>query len=163
MNKSELVNWLNNQNEQWEALLVQIGPDRMEQPGVCGDWSMKDLIAHLNDWQPWLLTRIQAAQRGDPAPTPPWPASLQTDDEINAWIYKNNKDRPVSEVLDTTHQLFEQLIAIIENLPDDVRIEEDWRLIYFGEKRFSVSEFFDHFRDDHEPDVRAWLARAGNS
>jgi hypothetical protein len=32
-------------------------------------------------------------------------------------------------------------------------------IVQLGGQRFSASEFFDHFHDDHEPDMRAWLAR----
>src|SRR6266498_2737739 len=39
--KSELLKWLQEEYRQWEALLDQIGPARMDQPGVNGDWSMK--------------------------------------------------------------------------------------------------------------------------
>ena len=163
MNKSELLNWLQEEYQQLEALLDQVGPARMEQPGVNGDWSIKDLVAHLNGWQPWLIARMQAAQHGEPEPPSPWPVQLQTDDEINAWIYETNKDRPVREVLDESHQLFQQLLAVIEGLPDDVRIEREWHLVWLGDKRFPIGEFFDHFHNDHEPDVRAWLARVENS
>jgi hypothetical protein len=31
--------------------------------------------------------------------------------------------------------------------------------VWLNDQRFPAGEFFDHFRDDHEPDVRAWLAR----
>jgi hypothetical protein len=34
--------------------------------------------------------------------------------------------------------------------------------VWLDNKRFPVGEFFDHFLDDHEPDVRAWLARVEN-
>ena len=159
MEKSELLNWLQEEYQQWEALLDQIGPTRMDQPGVNGDWSIKDLVAHLTGWQPRLIAGIQAAQHREPEPPPPWPAHLQTEDEVNAWIYESNRKRSVREVLDESHQMFQQLIAVIEGLPDDVRIEPEWRLVYLGDKRFPPGEFFAHFRDDHEPDVRAWLAR----
>ena len=75
------------------------------------------------------------------------------------WIYESNRERSVREVLDESHQLFQQLIAVIEGLPEDTRIDEEHHLVWFGEKRFPAGEFFDHFHDDHEPDVRAWLAR----
>ena len=159
MNKSELLHWLQAEYQQWAAFLDQIGPVRMEQPGVNGDWSIKDIVAHLTGWQPRLIARIQAAQRGEPAPPPPWPAHLQTDDEINAWIYAANHDRSVREVLDEAHQVFQQLLAVIEGLPDDVRIDSAHHLVWLGDQRFPAGEFFDHFHDDHEPDVRAWLAR----
>src|SRR3954454_16517930 len=159
MNKSELLSWLQDEYRQWEALLKEIGPARMDQPGVNGQWSMKDLVAHLNGWQPRLITRMQAAQRNEPEPPPPWPATLQNEDEINAWIYGSNRGRAAREVLDESARLFQQLLAVVEGLPDDVRIEQDYHLVWLNDQRFSASEFFDHFHDDHEPDVRAWLAR----
>ncbi len=159
MKKSELLNWLQEEDQQWEALLEQIGPARMDQPGVNGQWSFKDLVAHLNGWQPRLISRIQAAHRNEPEPAPPWPSTLQNEDDINAWIYESNHGRSVREVLDETRHLFQQLLAVIEDLPDDVRIDEGYRLVWLGDQYFSASEFFDHFHDDHEPDVRAWLAR----
>jgi hypothetical protein len=159
MKKSELLHWLQEEYRQWEAFLDQIGPARMDQPGVAGHWSIKDIVAHLAGWQPRLITRLQAAQRGEPEPPPPWPAHLQTEDEINSWIYESNQGRSVHEVLDESHQVFQQFLAVIEGLPDEVRIESEWRLVWLGDKRFSVSEFFDHFHDDHESDMRAWLAR----
>jgi len=162
MKKSELLNWLREEYRQWEALLDQIGPARMDQPGVNGDWSMKDMVAHQYSWLPRLISRIQAAQRGEAEPPPPWPAHLQTDDEINAWIYESNHGRAVQEVLDDSHQVFQQLLAVVEGLPDDTRIDEEWHLVWLNGQRFPVGEFFDHFHDDHESDVRAWLARVEN-
>ncbi len=163
MQKSELLKWLQDEYQQWEAFLSQIGLERMEQPGVNGSWSMKDIIAHLNGWQPRLIARIQAAQRGEPEPPPPWPAQLQNEDEINAWIYEAHQGRSAREVMDETSHQFQQLLAVIEGLPDDVRIESEWRLVWLGDKRFPAGEFFDHFHDDHESDVRAWLARVENN
>ena len=89
MKKSELLNWLQEEYQQWEAFLDQIGPARMDQPGVNDDWSMKDIVAHLTGWNRWLVVRLQAAQRSEPEPPPPWPAYLQTEDEINAWNYES--------------------------------------------------------------------------
>jgi len=166
MKKSELLNWLQEEYEQWEAFLGQIDPARMDQPGVAGHWSIKDIVAHLTDWQPRLIARLRAAQRSEPEPPPPWPAHLQTDDEINAWIYEANRTRSVREVLDESYRVFQQLLAVIEGLPEDVRIEtiqsssgRAYHLVWLGDQRFPAGEFFDHFHDDHEPDVRAWLAR----
>jgi len=157
MKKSELMHWLQEEYQRWEAFLDQIGTARMDQPGVNGDWSMKDVVAHLTGWNRWLVARLQAAGRGEPEPAPPWPAQLRTDDEINAWIYESNRGRALREVLDESHQVFQELLAVIEGLPDEVRIEPEWHLVWLGDQRFPAGEFFDHFRDDHEPDVRARL------
>jgi hypothetical protein len=166
MNKSELLNWLQESYRQWEGLLDQVGRSRMDQPDVAGPWSMKDVVAHLTGWNRGLVARLRAAHRGEPEPPPPWPAHLKGEDEINAWIYEANHGRSVSEVLGESHQVFQQLISAIESLPDDVRIEtiraalgREFYLVWVSGQRFPAGEFFDHFRDDHEPDIRAWLAR----
>lgn len=162
MKKPGLLIWLQKETQDWEAFLDQIDPARMEQPGVNGDWSMKDLVAHLTGWNRWLVDRLQAAGRGEPEPPPPWPAHLHTEDEINAWIYATSRNRSVHAVLDESHQVLQQLLAVIDGLPDDVRIERiepAYNLVWVNDKRFEAGEFFNHFHDDHEPDVRLWLAR----
>lgn len=165
MKKSELLDWLQEEYRQWGALLDEVGPTRMEQPGVNGDWSMKDIVAHLTGWNRRLASHLQAAQRRGPEPSPPWPAHLQGDDEINAWIHESNRARSVREVLVETDQMFQQILAFVEGLPEDVRIEQVhqgervYHLVWLDGERLQPGEFFDHFHDDHEPDVRAWLAR----
>jgi hypothetical protein len=162
MKKSELLDWLQDEYRLWEELLEQIGLIRMDQPGVNADWSMKDIVAHLTGWNRWLITRLQAAQHGESEPHPHWPAQLQSEDEINAWIYGVNHQRSVREVLDESRQLFQQLFAVIEGLPENIRIEfvePKFHIVWIGDKYFPVGEFFYHFHDDHEPDIRTWLAR----
>lgn len=162
MTKSELISWLQEQNRQWQALLAEIDPALMEQPGVNGDWSMKDMVAHLTGWNVWLVDRMLAAQRGDPQPPPPWPEHLEGDDPVNAWIYQAYHQRSLAEVLAETDQLNRQILDIVESLPDDARVEfeePEYYLVWIGDQRFEPGESFIHFRDDHEADVRAWMAQ----
>jgi hypothetical protein len=159
MKKSELLHGLQEEYRQWEALLDQIGPARMDQGGVTGHWSIKDSVAHLTGWRRQTVARLQAAQRGEPDPPPPWPAHLQTDDEINAWIYAANHGRSVQEVLDESHHVFQQLLTAIEGLPDKVLMDVQHYLPWLEGNPFSAGGIFAHFHDEHEPDMRAWLAR----
>ena len=82
-------------------------------------------------------------------------------------MYESNRGHSVREVLDEADRSFQQLLAVIDGFPDEVRIEtiqaapdREFYPIWLGEERFPPGEFFDHFLDDHEPDVGAWLARA---
>jgi hypothetical protein len=159
MEKSELLNGLKEEYQQWEILLDQIGPEYMDQPGVTEHWSIKDIVAYLTVWRRRTVARLQAAQCSEPEPPPPWPAHLQTDDEINAWIYEANHERSVSEVLDESHQVFQQLLEAIEELPDEVLKDPVRHLPWLEGQPFNASEFFSHFHKEHELDMRAWLAR----
>jgi hypothetical protein len=80
-------------------------------------------------------------------------------DEINAWIYESNHERPVREVLDEAHDVFQQMFAAIEGLPDEVLSDPARYLPWLEAQSINPSDFFAHFHEEHESDMRAWLAR----
>jgi hypothetical protein len=159
MNKAELIAGLQREYQGWQELVDQIGLEHMDQPGVAGHWSIKDIVAHLTGWRRRTVARLQAAGHGDPEPSPPWPAHLQTDDEINAWIYEMNHERPVGEVLDESQQVFEQLLSAIESLPDQAFTDVQRYRPWWEGSSLTSEAFFGHFHEEHEPDMRAWLAK----
>jgi hypothetical protein len=158
MNKAELLSGLQEEYQNWQAMLDQIGPARMDQPGVAGHWSIKDIVAHLTGWRRRTVARLQAVQRDQPEPPPPWPADLQTDDEINEWIYQSRRDHSVHKVLDESHQIFQQLFAAIEGIPEEV-LADVHRFPWLEGQPLTAAALFAHFHEEHEPDMRAWLAR----
>src|SRR5438445_8580119 len=81
MRRADLLAELNSEYEAWEGLLAQIGEDRMEEPGVAGSWSIKDVIAHLTAWRRRTVGRLESVARGQPEPAHEWPADLHEDDE----------------------------------------------------------------------------------
>ncbi|MDR3578093.1 MAG: hypothetical protein P4L50_29865 [Anaerolineaceae bacterium] len=71
----------------------------------------------------------------------------------------------MGDILDESQRVFQQLQAVVEGLPDDVRIEivhregREYYLVWLDDQRIQPGYFFNHFHDDHEPDIRAWLER----
>jgi len=144
------------------ALLDEIGEANMTQPDVAGGWSIKDIVAHLTGWRRRTVLRFRAALDPTVDMTPPWPAELDGDDaddldKINDWVYRTNVDRPVADVLDDSREVFQQLVAAIDALSDE-QLNDRQRFPWpEGERPASV--LFGHFHEEHEPDMRAWLAR----
>ena len=161
MNKTELIDWLRSEQQQWWDLLMQFDEADMETPGLNGDWSLKDMVAHLTTWHRDHVLCLDAAVKGTPAADPPWPLELMDTDEINAWIFSQNHPRKLQEVLDENENVFEALIGVVGSFPDDVPIEimEGQPVVCFGEQQFSVGYFFDHFHEDHEAQIRKWLTK----
>lgn len=159
VHKTDLLNWIDREIEGWETFLDAFGRDNLEQPNVNGTWSMKDVIAHLTEWTRGQVALMRAVLRGQPDPAPAWPAEIHEEADINAWIYTTHKDRAVNDVLVDCRETLRQLRAFIQELPDDTRIDEHYRQVHIGGRTFAAGEFFDHFHDDHEPNVRGWLAR----
>jgi hypothetical protein len=149
----------------WERLLAEVGEGRMSEPGAMGDWTFKDVVAHLNGWRVLTLARLEAAQHGrDPEP-PPWPAHLDEDDEgdldqINNWIYRAGQDRPLQEVLAEYSQSFERMRAAVAAIGEGDLMDPGRYAWLSGHPLAAVLDgTFGHFHEEHEPGLREWLRR----
>jgi hypothetical protein len=158
MRRAELLAELDSENRAWERLLAEIGEDRMEEPGVAGAWSVKDVVAHLTAWRRRTVGRLEAVAKGEPEPAPAWPADLHEDDEINEWFHARDRAKSVSEVLSESRHVFQQLRSAIEKLPESV-LDDPRRLPWMRGTSLSGATLFGHFHEEHEADMRAWLSR----
>nr|HET6904858.1 ClbS/DfsB family four-helix bundle protein [Ktedonobacteraceae bacterium] len=158
ISKTQLLAELNDENASWLALLDDIGEANMTQPEVAGGWSIKDIIAHLIGWRRRTVRRLQAALNHEPDPPPLWPSELQDDDEINAWIYQSNRDRPLADVLSDSREVFQQLVDTINAFPN-ADLQDPHRIEWLEGEPLSGKFVFAHFHEEHEPDMRAWLAK----
>jgi hypothetical protein len=130
----------------------------MEEPGVAGAWSIKDIVAHLAAWRRRTVGRIEAVANGRPEPAPSWPAELQEDEEINAWFHARDRDKSVRDVLAESRGVFQQLVSAVAKLPEDA-LTDPARFPWMEGAPLSGAAFFGHFHDEHEADMRAFLSR----
>jgi hypothetical protein len=85
-----------------------------------GDWSIKDLLAHLAAWQQILL-RFHVGKQPFAEAVPGIDVDYVTSDinTINDALYRRDRDRVLSDVLDTFRRSHQQMIATIEGMSDD--------------------------------------------
>jgi hypothetical protein len=158
MRRAELLAELQSEQKAWEGLLAQIGEDRMDEPSVQGEWSIKDIVAHLTAWRRRTVRRLEAAATRQPEPAHDWPNDLHEDDEINAWFHERDRGQSVRETLAESRRVFEKLVSAVEKLPEDA-LDDPERLPWMQGAQVSGATFFGHFHDEHEADMRAWLSR----
>ncbi len=164
--KNGLLERIDAERAGWDALLAEVGDERMERPGAAGDWTFKDVVAHLNGWREVTVARLQAASRGEAPPSPPWPAGLDDDTDagteaINQWLYERDRDRPVTEVVAASREQFGQMRAAVAALPE-ADLTTPGRFAWLGGAPLSavLDGTFEHLHEEHEPAIQAWLANA---
>lgn len=64
--KEDLLATLRAERERWEALIAEVGPERMTTPGVCGDQSVKDLLGHLTAYTRRWGAQLRSVTTGRP-------------------------------------------------------------------------------------------------
>ncbi|HUG16741.1 MAG TPA: maleylpyruvate isomerase N-terminal domain-containing protein [Thermomicrobiales bacterium] len=159
--RADLLDHIRREHAAWRALLAEVGEDRMEEPGPMGDWTFKDLAAHLLFWNERTIARIEAGPGGR-IPFP-WPASFGDEDEIedwdevNAWIYEQHRQLPLRDVLADKDRQYERFEQLIEALPDDALLTPG-HFEWMGGRALVEAQFFGHLHEEHMPSIQAWLA-----
>ncbi|MBI5653173.1 MAG: ClbS/DfsB family four-helix bundle protein [Chloroflexi bacterium] len=154
MTAPELLDRVRADRAAWDALLAQIGEARMSDPGVDGNWSLKDIIAHITFFEREMIGLVrQRALRGSEL----WQLAQTARNDV---IFQQNRDRALRDVLDEARAIYSQLGAALATLSDDdlddarrfaeMPVEwQPWQII--------ADNTYEHYRA-HIPAVRAWLA-----
>ncbi len=142
----------------WRELVAEVGRDRMDEPGPMGEWTFRDLAAHLAAWRNVRIPVLEAAARNQPIPAPPWPAELDDDDDRNDWFQERDRDRSLDDVLEDYDRSFDRLAAAIEALPESLAHDPN-AMEWTGGEAVVDLDFTEHLHVEHVPDIRAWLDR----
>jgi uncharacterized damage-inducible protein DinB len=150
----EIVEKVKRERATWEALIEQIEQERLTQHGVAGQWSVKDIIAHITWHEREMVGLVKAhALVGSEL----W--NLPTD-ERNAAIYDEISEQPLEQVLEESTQVSQQLIDMLPSLTDqDLTNPESfpgmppdwqpWMII--------AQNTYEHYQD-HIPDIERWIS-----
>lgn len=98
-NKQQLLTTLREEFKRWDALQADMSEEQITTPQLAGNWSIKDVFAHLWAWQQRSIARLEAALYNREPEFPPWPAAFDPEvegepDALNAWLYQNYRDKP---------------------------------------------------------------------
>jgi alkylated DNA repair dioxygenase AlkB len=115
--RAEFVRSVRAERQVWQSLVAEVGPARMDEPGAMGEWTFKDMVAHLLGWRNHRIRQLKAATRGGPEPAPPWPPKLD-DDRVNDWLRRWAAVRSLDDVLAEYDASFEHLAKALEALPE---------------------------------------------
>lgn len=119
MNKAELLNDIRHEYARVTGLVGQLGEDELTAPGVVGDWSVKDILAHLTAWNRLLPGWLEAARIGATPIIPSEGYSWRDLDKLNEAIYKANKDKDWNKVLADFRDSYARVQQEVEALSDD--------------------------------------------
>jgi hypothetical protein len=157
--KAAVLTGLETAHARWVAILDEIGPARMLTPGVEGDWTVKDVIAHVTYYERVVRDRLQASLAGQEFVRPDYesPQGLSMDDR-NAWIYARIKDLPLDEVLHESQAVYPPILAAVQTLTD-ADLNDPARFPWQGGSalwEWIEGDVYEHYRD-HTANLRAWL------
>lgn len=157
--KAELLRRQREARLDWERLLAQVPQKRIAEPGVKGDLSAKDIVAHLAAWERHATYRLRFLSRGEtPEPLPP-PGMTWREYEhaFNARVLRDSGSQTWEEVRAGAADAYSEFLAAAEAAPEEVLFAAEspaWQIIAFNG--------YLHY-EDFTSSLRAWLNRSQSS
>jgi hypothetical protein len=117
--KNGVLQSIETERRRLESNLASLSNEEMTEPGVIGDWSVKDILAHLVDWEQRFLGWYQAGLRGE-VPETPAPGLTWNDlDELNRRIYEQNRERSLQSVMQEFNRSYNQVLETVNAIPEE--------------------------------------------
>jgi uncharacterized protein (TIGR03083 family) len=157
--KACLLHELRAARAEWEALIAEVSPARMTEPGAAGDWSVRDVIAHLTSYDRWFVNASEAHFRGE---MPPRDGTESMDfEQRNQFRHQQTRDLPLAELQAESQHVFTRLLEVVEAHSEAFLTQPQqfegapgpllvWKMI--------EGDGYEHYRD-HMRSIRAWLAQ----
>lgn len=127
--KGELLESIYSTREQLEKKFSTLTPEQMVWPGSMGDWSVKDILAHLVDWEQRFISWYKAGLNGEIPETPAPGMTWRDLPKLNREGYERHKDETLEYVLEQFEKSYREIIVLIEEMTEQQIFEVkyyDW-------------------------------------
>jgi hypothetical protein len=130
-----------------------LSDDRLLEPGVTGEWSVRDLIAHVTWWEEEALKHLPVILEGERPPR--YSVKYGGIDAFNALMTERWRNLSLDEVRDRFELTHRRLVAYVESVQperflNNTRARRRLRLDTYG-----------HY-PIHTADIWAWREQHGN-
>jgi hypothetical protein len=117
MDRQQLLQRLDKAWAAFQASYAGLTDSQMTEPGVTGDWSVKDILAHVTTWEEEALKSLPLILQG--VRPPRYSVLYGGIDAFNAQMATQKQDLSLADIrqqLDETHG---RLVAYVQNAPED--------------------------------------------
>lgn len=144
----------------FDTAVARLTDEQFTAAGAEGQWSVKDLVAHVATWEQGIAALLQHEPRFAAMGVADYSPSMDID-TVNDRLYELHQDRPSGEVLAMAREAHERAVAVIASLCDD-DLQRPYR-DYAGEDRPDADEpiinwiagdTYEHYAE-HLPVIRA--------
>ena len=164
--KQHILTTLREEFNRWEELLAGLSEAQITAAQLPGNWSIKDVIAHLRAWQQRSIARLEAALLNRAPEYPAWPAQFDPEAEgephdLNAWLYATYRDQPWSSVHRDWREGFLHFLELGEAIPEkDLLDPGRYPWLEGHPLSFIVQASYEH-HEEHLETLLAWLREHG--
>lgn len=120
---------------EFQAAFAGLTAEQLQEPGVTGTWSVRDLIAHVTWWEEEALRHLPVILAGGRPPR--YSVTYGGIDAFNALMFAQKRGRSLAEVRADGEDTHRRLVAFLQGVPPehlagDTRFRRRLRLDTYG-------------------------------
>lgn len=160
MDKTRILDEMRAKYAALEEILTPLDETLMATAGVNGDWSIKDIMAHITSWHHRLLVWLRAASRNE-EPAISGPDSDEEMDRLNEQFYEENKSRSLDDVLADFCTTYLQILDMVQTLDnEDLTNPHRFAWTKGNPLWFLIAgDTYEHYLE-HLQQIKVWLAKS---
>ena len=117
MNRQQLLQKLDKAWTEFKGSFAGLSDAQLTEPGVTGDWSVKDILAHVTWWEEEALSHLPLIiKEGRP---PRYSTHYGGIDAFNALMTERKRDLTLADVLQHQEAIHRQLITYLQSVPEE--------------------------------------------
>jgi hypothetical protein len=147
--KEQLLQRIRSERAGLDAVIAGLPDDRLSEPGVTGDWSIKDVMAHVTWWELRTMSKLNgdAAVLEEQGEDPE-----ETVDRINERVFAEHHDQPVIELKAAYGASFRGLMESLTGFAEPHLLANLDTI---------AADTYGHYAE-HREGIQAWLAQHGH-
>ena len=118
LNKAQLLEAIQKQYAALEKFLTPLTAEQLAFSSAPGNWAVKDILAHLYEWQQMFFRWYEAGLRGEIPEVPASGYKWNQLPALNQAIYEKHSSLTVEQTLEMFRRSHQETVQFIENLPE---------------------------------------------
>ena len=116
--KKELLESIQTPRELLNKKFSKLTPRQMVWPGSMGDWSVKDILAHLVDWEQRFIGWYKAGLGGEVPATPAPGVTWRELPKLNQEGFEQHQDETLETVLEQYERSYLEILEIVKGMKE---------------------------------------------
>ncbi len=155
MTREELLARMHTEREQLWSAIAGLDADALALPGVNGEWSMKDVLAHMAFWEEHATPRLRLIAEGRAEEIHYY--GSEEIDATNAQVFAERRGWTVAEAEEALRLARQRLLEDLAALTDEQLGSSPTGIPVLA---WLAADTFEHDQE-HLPQVLAWVQRRG--
>lgn len=122
MDRQQLLKKLDKAWQEIQASYAGLSDSQLTEPGVTGNWSVKDILAHVTTWEEEALKYLPLIVKGGRPPR--YSVKYGGIDAFNAQMTEQKRGLSLADVLRQLDETHGRLIAYIQSVPEEQFTQE---------------------------------------